>query len=186
MSVRQYYSSSAAATAALGEAVGRIAPVNLVLALDGDLGAGKTVWVRGMARGLGQRDNVESPTFTLLQSYTDPDARLPLHHFDCYRLQNSDEFVAAGLDDYLRTGGVAVLEWAEIVKDILPEDSWQLRLVRIGETAWEELPDGTILLPPDSGKRKLTLTLPEHYARQLDELVKQAAPGSMPATEVET
>ena len=104
-------SHSGAETEALGEAWGRAAERGLVIALNGDLGAGKTQLVRGLARGLGSRARVHSPTFTLVNAYTD--GRLPLYHLDLYRLETPEHIIGAGLEEFLRPDGVAVIEWAE-------------------------------------------------------------------------
>jgi tRNA threonylcarbamoyladenosine biosynthesis protein TsaE len=105
-------SHSPAETEALGEAWGRAAESGLVIGLSGELGAGKTQLVRGLARGLGSPARVHSPTFTLLVEY--PGGRLPLVHVDLYRLESRDQIVAAGLAEYLdRPRGVTVVEWAE-------------------------------------------------------------------------
>ena len=105
------FSYSGAETEALGEAWGRTAERGFVIALSGDLGAGKTQLVRGLARGLGSRARVHSPTFTLVNEYTD--GRLPLYHLDLYRLETLEQIVGAGLEEFLRSDGVAVIEWAE-------------------------------------------------------------------------
>jgi len=89
-----------------------------VLALVGDLGAGKTQWVKGLAAGLGSAAPVTSPTFTLIHEY--PGARLPLYHIDCYRLEGPGELLAIGLDDYLDGRGVLVIEWADKFPNLLP------------------------------------------------------------------
>jgi len=98
-------------TESLGEAWGRVARSGLVIALSGDLGAGKTQLVKGLARGLGITARVHSPTFTLVNVYTG--GRLTLYHLDLYRLETQEQIVSAGLEDYLRPDGVAVIEWAE-------------------------------------------------------------------------
>ncbi|HEX4646398.1 MAG TPA: tRNA (adenosine(37)-N6)-threonylcarbamoyltransferase complex ATPase subunit type 1 TsaE, partial [Verrucomicrobiae bacterium] len=99
-------------TEALGEAWGRAAVSGLVIGLTGDLGAGKTQMVKGLARGLGVAARVHSPTFTLVNQYAG--GRLPLFHLDLYRLETPAQIVAAGLEEYLeRPDGVAVVEWAE-------------------------------------------------------------------------
>lgn len=103
-------SHSSADTEALGEAWGRAAVSGLVIALNGDLGAGKTQLVRGLARGLGSRARVHSPTFTLVNEYTD--GRLPLYHLDLYRLETPEQIASAGLEEFLRPDGVTVIEWA--------------------------------------------------------------------------
>jgi tRNA threonylcarbamoyladenosine biosynthesis protein TsaE len=104
-------SHSAAETEALGEAWGRAAESGLVIGLSGDLGAGKTQLVKGLARGLGITARVQSPTFALVNVY--PGGRLSLFHLDLYRLDTPEQIAAAGLEEYLRPAGVAVIEWAE-------------------------------------------------------------------------
>src|SRR5689334_10288733 len=104
-------SHSPAETEALGERWGRAAKSGLVIGLSGDLGAGKTQLVKGLARGLGITARVHSPTFTLVNEYNG--GRLPLFHLDLYRLETSQQILAAGLEEYLRPDGVAVIEWAE-------------------------------------------------------------------------
>lgn len=109
--VNELLSQSQAETEALGESWGRAAQRGLVVALTGDLGAGKTALVRGLARGLGCAGRVHSPTFTLVNVYAG--GRLPLYHLDLYRLDTPRQVCAAGLDEYLQPDGVAVIEWAE-------------------------------------------------------------------------
>jgi tRNA threonylcarbamoyladenosine biosynthesis protein TsaE len=104
-------SHSPAETAALGEQWGRTAPSGLVIGLCGDLGAGKTQFVKGLARGLGIEASVQSPTFALINIYTG--GRLTLFHLDLYRLDTQEQIAAAGLEEYLRPAGVTVIEWAE-------------------------------------------------------------------------
>ncbi len=104
-------SHSPGETEALGESWGRTAQQGLVIGLSGDLGAGKTQLVKGLARGLGIPARVHSPTFTLINVY--PGGRLTLYHLDLYRLDTRGQIEAAGLDEYLRPAGVTVIEWAE-------------------------------------------------------------------------
>ena len=104
-------SHSPAETEALGEQFGRAAQRGWVIALSGDLGAGKTQFVKGLARGLGISARVHSPTFTLVAEYTG--GRLDLFHLDLYRLETADEILSAGIEDFLQPDGVAVIEWAE-------------------------------------------------------------------------
>ena len=104
-------SNSPAETEALGESWGRTAQHGLVIALCGELGAGKTQLVRGLARGLGISVRVHSPTFTLLNIY--PGGRFNLFHLDLYRLETREEVSIAGLDDYFHPDGIAVIEWAD-------------------------------------------------------------------------
>ena len=104
-------SHSPAETEALGERWGRAAERGLVLALSGDLGAGKTQFVKGLARGLGVPTRVHSPTFTLVNEYGG--GRLKLFHLDLYRLETPAQILSAGIEEFLSPDGVAVIEWAE-------------------------------------------------------------------------
>jgi tRNA threonylcarbamoyladenosine biosynthesis protein TsaE len=104
-------SHSPGETESLGESWGRAAKNGLVIALTGDLGAGKTQFVKGIARGLGITARVHSPTFTVVNIYTG--GRLTLFHLDLYRLETKDQILSAGIEEYLRPNGVAVIEWAE-------------------------------------------------------------------------
>jgi tRNA threonylcarbamoyladenosine biosynthesis protein TsaE len=106
-----FISHSPADTEALGEAWGRQARTGWVLGLAGELGAGKTQLVKGLARGLGISARVHSPTFALVNVYTG--GRLPLFHLDLYRLDTRAQIAAAGLEEYLQADGVTVIEWAE-------------------------------------------------------------------------
>ena len=99
-----------------------------VLALDGDLGAGKTAFTRGLARGLGYPGRVQSPTFTLVNEYEG--GRLPLFHFDMYRLGSSDELFGIGCEDYLSRGGVCAVEWSENVSDAMEEGAVLIDICR--------------------------------------------------------
>jgi len=110
-----FISHSPAETESLGEQWGREAQRGWVLALSGDLGAGKTQLVRGLARGLGVASRVHSPTFTLVNEYVG--GRLPLFHLDLYRLETPEQIHGAGLDEFLQPDGVAVIEWAERLGD---------------------------------------------------------------------
>jgi tRNA threonylcarbamoyladenosine biosynthesis protein TsaE len=104
-------SHSPSETEALGEAWGRIARRGLVVGLSGDLGAGKTQLVKGLARGLEITQRVHSPTFALVNIY--PGGRLTLFHLDLYRLETREQILAAGLEEFLSPDGVTVIEWAE-------------------------------------------------------------------------
>lgn len=99
-----------------------------IITLDGDLGAGKTVFSKGIAKGLGVTDEVTSPTFIIMQTYSG--GRLPLYHFDVYRLEDSDELAETGAEEYLFGDGVSVIEWAEIIEDILPDSIIRVIITR--------------------------------------------------------
>ncbi len=94
---------------------------NDIFCLVGDLGTGKTVFSKGFAKGLLLEEDITSPTFTILNEYQD--ARFPFYHFDVYRLKNSDEFFDLGFDEYLFNGGVCLIEWAETIRDAMPENA---------------------------------------------------------------
>jgi tRNA threonylcarbamoyladenosine biosynthesis protein TsaE len=117
-------SHSPAETEALGESWGRAATKGLVIALSGDLGAGKTQLVKGLARGLGISTRVHSPSFTLVNVYNG--GRLTLFHLDLYRLETKEQILSAGIEDYLQPDGVAVIEWAERMSN----DEFQMANVR--------------------------------------------------------
>ena len=118
-------SHSPAETIALARTLAATLRRGAVLALSGDLGAGKTHFVKGLAAGLGTAASVTSPTFTLLHEY--PGGRLPLYHFDFYRLDTADEALRIGLDEYLDGDGACVIEWAEKFPALLPPHTRWLR-----------------------------------------------------------
>lgn len=101
-----------------------------VLAFTGSLGMGKTAFTRGLARGLGCRGRVTSPTFTIVNEY---EGKTPLFHFDMYRLGSSEELFDIGWDDYLARGGVCAVEWSERVEDALPEGTISIDIARSAE-----------------------------------------------------
>jgi tRNA threonylcarbamoyladenosine biosynthesis protein TsaE len=111
-----FISHSPAETESLGETWAREADRGWVIGLIGDLGAGKTQLVKGLARGLGATERVHSPTFALVNEYTT--GRLPLFHLDLYRLETPEQIRAAGLEDFLETDGVTVVEWVEKMIDV--------------------------------------------------------------------
>ncbi|MCU0783847.1 MAG: tRNA (adenosine(37)-N6)-threonylcarbamoyltransferase complex ATPase subunit type 1 TsaE [Verrucomicrobia bacterium] len=116
---------SAVETERLGERWGRAAQRGWVIGLSGDLGAGKTQLVKGLARGLGVTARVHSPTFTLVNEY--PGGRLRLFHLDLYRLETRGQIIAAGLEEYLQPDGVTVIEWAERVNEELRMKNEEMR-----------------------------------------------------------
>ena len=119
-------------TEALGERLAKILTSGTILAYRGDLGAGKTAFTRGLARGLGCREQVTSPTYTIVNEYLG--GRLPLFHFDMYRLRSSDDLFDIGWDDYLDRGGICAVEWSENVADAM-EDPVTVTIEKIGENA---------------------------------------------------
>lgn len=125
-----YLTNSPDETEALGAALGRILPAGVVLAFRGDLGAGKTAFTRGLARGLGCGDMVTSPTYTIVNEYTS--GRIPLFHFDMYRLRSSEDLFDIGWEDYLDRGGVCAVEWSENVDDAM-EDPLYITIEKLGE-----------------------------------------------------
>lgn len=113
----EFITHSPAETEALGAALANILPPGTVLAYEGDLGAGKTAFTRGLAAGLGCTDMVTSPTYTIVNEYLS--GRLPLFHFDMYRLASSDDLWDIGWEDYLDRGGICAVEWSENVRDAM-------------------------------------------------------------------
>ncbi|MCR5297290.1 MAG: tRNA (adenosine(37)-N6)-threonylcarbamoyltransferase complex ATPase subunit type 1 TsaE [Clostridiales bacterium] len=102
-----------------------------VVVLEGDLGAGKSELTRGIARGLGVRETVTSPSFTILNVYES--GRCPLYHFDWYRLESADELYEMGMDEYLGGDGIAVVEWPGRCPEAVPENALRIRLEQAGE-----------------------------------------------------
>ena len=115
----EFLTSSEKETEAVGARVARAVSPGAVIAMRGDMGAGKTVFVRGLARELGYTGRVTSPTFTIVNEYLAP---VPVFHFDMYRLEGEEDLYGIGWDDYLKRGGVCVVEWSERVEDALGED----------------------------------------------------------------
>ncbi|HIU57624.1 MAG TPA: tRNA (adenosine(37)-N6)-threonylcarbamoyltransferase complex ATPase subunit type 1 TsaE [Candidatus Ornithomonoglobus merdipullorum] len=101
-----------------------------VIAMYGDLGAGKTAFVRGLARALGIEGHITSPTFTIMNAYN---GRLPLYHFDVYRIADPDEMYEIGCDEYIGSDGVCVIEWAELIEDILPDEYIKVNIKKDSE-----------------------------------------------------
>ena len=128
----QYLTTSPQETEAVGAALGKILQPGTVLAYRGDLGAGKTAFTRGLAKGLGCTDLVTSPTYTIVNEYLS--GRMPLFHFDMYRLASSDDLWDIGWEDYLERGGVCAVEWSENVEDAL-EGAVSVTIEKLGEDA---------------------------------------------------
>ena len=125
-----FITNSPAETEAIGAALGKILRPGTVIAYRGDLGAGKTAFTRGLAKGLGCTDMVTSPTYTIVNEYLN--GRMPLFHFDMYRLGSSDDLWDIGWEDYLERGGVCAVEWSERVEDAL-EDAINITIEKTGE-----------------------------------------------------
>ena len=123
-------SNSPAETEALGQRLAEKLNPGDIIAFTGDLGAGKTAFTRGLARGLGYAEPVTSPTYTIVNEYLG--GRLPLFHFDMYRLRSSDDLWDIGWEDYLDRGGVCAVEWSENVEDAL-EDALTVTIEKLGE-----------------------------------------------------
>ena len=121
-------------TAYIGEILGRSLSDPLVIGLQGELGAGKTVFVRGAARGLGVLERVSSPTFVLLKIYQ---GRLPVYHFDFYRLSTDESLDELGFEEYLPGDGVAFIEWAERLPELLPPEHLQVTIERFYDNKGE-------------------------------------------------
>ena len=125
-----FLTNSPVETEAIGAALGKLLTPGTVIAYRGDLGAGKTAFTRGLARGLGCSETVTSPTYTIVNEY--PGGRLPLFHFDMYRLHSSDDLWDIGWEDYLDRGGVCAVEWSENVDDAM-EDAIYITIEKLGE-----------------------------------------------------
>lgn len=115
----KYESFSAARTEEIAAGIAASAEKGAIYCLSGELGAGKTVFSKGFAKGLGVVEYVTSPTFTIVNVYES--GRMPLYHFDAYRLSGSDDMYETGCEDYFYGEGVCLVEWAELVKDIIPD-----------------------------------------------------------------
>ena len=126
----EFFTNSSVETENIGAALGKVLPAGTVIAYRGDLGAGKTAFTRGLARGLGCTDIVTSPTYTIVNEYLT--GRVPLFHFDMYRLGSADELFDIGWEDYLDRGGVCAVEWSENVEDAL-EDPITVTIEKLGE-----------------------------------------------------
>lgn len=126
----EYKSNSLKETENIAKAFAKELKPGDVITLDGDLGAGKTAFTQGLAKGLGVEDYVSSPTFTIVNCY---EGKYPLYHFDVYRVDDSDEMYEIGFDEYVGTDGIAVIEWAEKIKEILPEKRYEIIILKDDE-----------------------------------------------------
>ena len=126
----EFITNSPAETEKIGSALGKIIKPGTVIAYRGDLGAGKTAFTRGLARGLGSNEMVTSPTYTIVNEYLG--GRIPLFHFDMYRLASSDDLWDIGWEDYLERGGICAVEWSENVEDAM-ENAISITIEKLGE-----------------------------------------------------
>ncbi|MBS5787102.1 MAG: tRNA (adenosine(37)-N6)-threonylcarbamoyltransferase complex ATPase subunit type 1 TsaE [Clostridioides difficile] len=140
------------ATKSYGFKLGELAKKGNIICLLGDLGAGKTTLTQSFAKGLGVDDYVTSPTFTIVNEY---DGRIPLYHFDVYRIGSSDEMYDIGYDEYINSDGVCIIEWANLIEDILPEEYLSIEL--------KYVEDGREMILTPNG---------EEYIRFVEELLK--------------
>ena len=124
-------SHSLSDTRRLGALLGQLLEGDEVICLEGELGTGKTSLIQGIGQGQGIREPLTSPTFTLVNEYQGRQA--PLYHVDLYRLDTTEEMIAAGMDGYFRDGGICVIEWAEKARDILPPECLYITLRHVSE-----------------------------------------------------
>ena len=125
--------NSAAETRELGKRLAEKLKAGDVILLEGDLGAGKSEFARGVANGLGVTETVTSPSFTILNVYES--GKLPLYHFDWYRLESSEELYELGMDEYLGGNGIALVEWPAQCPDAVPEECLRIRITATGENS---------------------------------------------------
>ena len=130
------YMKNEAEVIEFGNKIGREAKAGTVIALTGDLGAGKTTLTKSIAVGLGIDDVITSPTFNIVKEYDT--GRLPLYHFDVYRIGDVDEMYELGYEEYFYGEGVSVVEWADLIEDIMPEDTVRIH-IEYGEKEGERI-----------------------------------------------
>lgn len=126
----EYHSNSPKETENIAKSFAKRLKAGDVVTLDGDLGAGKTAFTQGLAKGLEITDYVSSPTFTIINCYS---GRIPMYHFDVYRIEDAEEMYDIGYDDYVGGDGVAVIEWSEKIKEILPVPRYEILISRDAE-----------------------------------------------------
>ena len=136
MKEKTYLLKNTKDTLSLGKRIAKGLKPGAVIALTGPLGAGKTTLAQAIARGLCVTERMASPTFTIVQEYRS--GRLPLFHFDVYRVSDPDELFEIGFDEYLHAGGVCLVEWADLIEDVMPEGTVWIRL-EYGETEDERV-----------------------------------------------
>ena len=126
--MERFISNSPLETENIGKMLGEKITNGVVIAFKGGLGMGKTCFTRGLARGLGSNDTVTSPTFALINEY--PNGRIPLYHFDMYRVENWDDLYASGFFDFYEAGGILSVEWSENIENALPENTIRVTIER--------------------------------------------------------
>lgn len=147
----KYTSKNESDTIALAQNIESEKFPNMVICLDGELGSGKTIFVKGFAHALGIEDTITSPTFNIIKEY--PNGELPLYHMDVYRLDDRKDNI--GITDYFNKGGITIIEWADIIQDELPEERLEIKFKIVDENtrllvitpygqAYEELCDSTL------------------------------------------
>ena len=128
MTTKKIETYSPEETLALGETIGKNARPGQVYALLGDLGVGKTVFIKGVAKGLGITEPVNSPTFTIVQVYEE--GKLPFYHFDVYRIADIEEMDEIGYEEYFFGDGVCFVEWANLIEEIMPKDTVRITIAK--------------------------------------------------------
>jgi len=128
--VREFISRSENETISFGEEYAKSLKPNDIVALFGDLGAGKTTLTKGIARGLKIKEHVTSPTFILINEYV---GAYPLYHIDLYRLEDTDQIENLGISEYFLKGGICIIEWPERLKNLLPKNSKTMKIENFGE-----------------------------------------------------
>lgn len=137
-----------------GKKLGNLLGANDVVTLNGDLGAGKTTMTKAIAKCIGVDESITSPTFTIVQEYEE--GRLSLYHFDVYRIADPEEMYYIGFDEYLTKGGVIIIEWAEIIKEVLPKERLDIEL------HYSE----------DGGRTVILTAYGEKYEKMMQELIE--------------
>ncbi len=135
METRQIITNAPEETFAAGRAIGETAGPGTVISLVGDLGVGKTGFTQGVAAGLGITEPVSSPTFTILQTYEE--GRLPLYHYDVYRIADPEEMEEIGYEDAFYGKGVCLIEWADLIRELLPEHMMRVEIRKVPEKGFD-------------------------------------------------
>lgn len=119
----------------LGKKLGESCKVGDIILLNGDLGVGKTIFTKGFGKGLGIEEPISSPTFTIMQIYEQ--GRLPLYHFDVYRIADPEEMDEIGYEDYFFGKGVCLIEWASLIEELIPEHATEIRIEKVLEKGFD-------------------------------------------------